>query len=151
MANNEKFNCPHCGSDNTVSVPLAYKRGHATGTATHMEVVGYDVQTTTTTYSSGYSETHETGRTPIYGPVKHDTYTITDLAAEVSPPEEPTKPVMKEKDGFIVFIEKFVVAFITYHLAIFLGGCISWTTDNEGLQIWVLESSASWVDEQTTL
>ena len=31
--------CPNCGSENTVSVPLMYKRGHATGTATHKEIV----------------------------------------------------------------------------------------------------------------
>ena len=35
--------CPNCGSENTVSVPLVYKRGHATGTATHREIVGYEI------------------------------------------------------------------------------------------------------------
>ena len=87
---NRNLACPYCGSDNTASVPLVYKRGHATGTATHREIVGYDVETTTTTYSDGSKKTEETGRHAVYGDVTHPTYTVTDLAREISPPQEPT-------------------------------------------------------------
>lgn len=109
MANNDRLNCPHCGSDNTVSVPLAYKRGHATGTAVHTEIVGYNVETTTTTYGDGHTSTRETGRTPIYGNVKHDTYTMTDLAREIAPPEEPEKPTREDIGSFTSWIGVFVI------------------------------------------
>ena len=86
---NRILSCPHCGSDNTASVPLVYKRGHATGTATQQEIVGYEVETKTTTYSDGSKETEETGRHAVYGDVTRPTYTITDLAREIAPPQEP--------------------------------------------------------------
>ena len=87
-----KYSCPNCGSGNTASIPLVYKRGHATGNATHREVVSYNVQTTTTTHSQGHKETEETGRTPVYGNVTRPTYTETDLAKEVAPPTPPDEP-----------------------------------------------------------
>ncbi|MCH3960414.1 MAG: hypothetical protein LKE51_14225 [Selenomonas sp.] len=87
-----KYSCPNCGSGNTASIPLVYKRGHATGNATHREVVSYNVQTTTTTYGDGHKETEETGRTPVYGNVTRPTYTETDLAKEVAPPTPPDEP-----------------------------------------------------------
>ena len=40
--NDNKFDCPHCGSSNTASMQNLYKTGHATGTATHTGVVGYN-------------------------------------------------------------------------------------------------------------
>ena len=86
---NRILSCPHCGSDNTASVPLVYKRGHATGTATQQEIVGYEVETKTTTSSDGSKETEETGRHAVYGDVTRPTYTITDLAREIAPPQEP--------------------------------------------------------------
>jgi hypothetical protein len=84
-----KLSCPHCGSENTSSLPLVYQRSHATGTAVHRGVVGYDVEITTTTYSDGSSSSKETGRTPVYGNIVHDTYTETDLAKEIAPPQAP--------------------------------------------------------------
>ncbi|SFW48024.1 hypothetical protein [Selenomonas ruminantium] len=114
MDNHEKFNCPHCGSDNTALIPLVYKRGHATGTAVHREVVGYDVETTTATYSNGQSETYETGRTPIYGDVKHGTYTITDLAAEIAPPNEPIKPIRDTKRSFVSELGVLFMLYVAY-------------------------------------
>ena len=81
MQDFSKFNCPHCGSDNTASMSLVYRRGHATGTAVHTEVVGYDVTTTIHTRSDGSTYTDES-RSPCYGNVTRDTYTETDLAKE---------------------------------------------------------------------
>lgn len=120
VSGDNKYNCPNCGSDNTASIPLVYSRGHATGTATHTEIVGYDVEKTKTTYADGHSETKETNRTPIYGDVTYPTYTITDLAREVAPPEEPKKPTPEEFGCFLngmigcisVYISAKIVDFI---------------------------------------
>lgn len=114
MNDHDKFKCPHCGSDNTVSIPLVYKRGHATGTATHTGVVGYDVKTTTTTYADGRSETKETGRSPIYGNVTRDTYTITDLAKEIEPPKTPEKPLPEESGCLINTISYILSSSISF-------------------------------------
>jgi len=35
MDNNDKFCCPHCGSDNTNPIPLVYERGYASSSTTH--------------------------------------------------------------------------------------------------------------------
>lgn len=86
---NNHLACPNCRSENTAAVSLVYKRGHATGTATHREIVGYDVETTTTTYADGSKTTEETGRHAVYGDVTRPTYTVTDLAREIAPPPEP--------------------------------------------------------------
>lgn len=90
-----KFDCPNCGSSNTASMSLVYKRGHATGTAVHNEVVGYEVTTVTHMRSDGSTYTEES-RSPRYGDVKRDTYTETDLAKEIAPPVEPKKPEREE-------------------------------------------------------
>ena len=81
---NNHLACPNCRSENTAAVSLVYKRGHATGTATHREIVGYDVETTTTTYADGSKTTEETGRHAVYGDVTRPTYTVTDLAREIA-------------------------------------------------------------------
>lgn len=140
MDNNDKFRCPHCGSDNTASFQVVYKRGHATGTAVHTEVVGYNVETTTTTYEDGYSETKETGRTPVYGDVKHDTYSMTDLAAEVAPPEEPKEPT-KEDLGCLSTIIFYLILFaislcITEQILKFLPIESTWLNLLLGIPIW---------------
>ncbi len=146
MDNHDKFRCPHCGSDNTASIPLVYKRGHATGTATHTEIVGYDVKTTTTTYADGHSETKETGRTPIYGDVKHDTYTMTDLAAEVAPPQKPQKPAKEDIGGFMsalcILLIFGISFFITGRILNFLPIESTFICLFLGLIIWWLFNSA---------
>lgn len=35
------YSCPHCGSDNTISMHVAYSHGHATGTVRSGEYYGY--------------------------------------------------------------------------------------------------------------
>ncbi len=101
MRTDNKFDCPKCGSENTASIPLVYKRGHATGNATHQEIVGYYVSQKTTTYADGHKETEDIGHSPVYGEVYHPTYTETDLAGEIAPPQQPQMPVMEEDGCFI--------------------------------------------------
>ena len=87
--NDNKFNCPHCGSNNTASVQMVYKTGHATGTATHTGVVGYNNTYKTTTYADGHSEKKLESSTPIYGDITKQTEEITELAKEIAPPVKP--------------------------------------------------------------
>lgn len=94
--NDNKFNCPHCGSDNTASVQMIYKTGHATGTATHRGVVGYDNVYKTTTYADGHSEKKLESSTPIYGDITEQTEEITELAKEIAPPVEPQLNITDE-------------------------------------------------------
>lgn len=110
MGIDNKFNCPKCGSDNTVSIPLVYKRGHATGNATHQEVVGYYVSQKTTTYADGHKETEDIGHSPVYGEAYHPTYTETDLAGEIAPPQQPQMPV-EEDDGCFICAVKGIISF----------------------------------------
>lgn len=114
MGNENKFNCPKCGSDNTASIPLVYKRGHATGNATHQEVVGYYVSQKTTTYADGHKETEDIGHSPVYGEVYHPTYTETDLAGEIAPPQQPKMPVMEADGSFICGVKGLTAFYISY-------------------------------------
>lgn len=145
--------CPHCGSDNTASVPLVYKRGHATGTATHREIVGYDVETTTTTYSDGSTKTEETGRTAVYGNVTRPTYTVTDLAREIAPPQEPTLSQREHNTmthgclafGCLMPIVAFILEFVAYRISGLagMGNLLAWLV--AALIIWKL-----WNDRRNT-
>ena len=102
-----KYVCPNCGSENILSVPQQYERGHAEGVVTRREKVGY-------------SDTIRDGKvvssTPIYGDVSHPTYSDTDLAKRLAPPRKPvppTPPVHKRKMGCIV-----IALFIMFGLTI---------------------------------
>jgi len=145
--------CPNCGSENTVSVPLMYKRGHATGTATHKEIVGYDVETTTTTYSDGSKKTEETGRHAVYGDVTRPTYTVTDLAREIAPPPEPklkqlehdTMTVGCVSFGCLLPILSLVISLVAYKFSKLSGLENALTYIAAALVIWKL-----WNDRRTT-
>lgn len=76
------YSCPHCGSDNTIAMHVAYSNGHATGTFMRNQVVAY-------------REDSEGHRTPVYANVQHQTNTTTDLARMVAPPQ---KPVLKQEE-----------------------------------------------------
>ena len=148
-----KLACPNCGSENTVSVPLMYKRGHATGTATHKEIVGYDVETTTTTYSDGSKKTEETGRHAVYGDVTRPTYTVTDLAREIAPPPEPkikqlehdTMTVGCVSFGCLLPILSLVISLVAYKFSKLSGLENALTYIAAALVIWKL-----WNDRRTT-
>ena len=145
--------CPNCGSENTVSIPLMYKRGHATGTATHKEIVGYDVETTTTTYSDGSKKTEETGRHAVYGDVTRPTYTVTDLAREIAPPPEPklkqlehdTMTVGCVSFGCLLPILSLIISLVAYKFSKLSGLENTLTYIAAALVIWKL-----WNDRRTT-
>ena len=62
-----KYTCPHCGSENTMSVSMAYKSGHVTGYATGREIVGYtDVKVKVTVHSDGSTSKKTSGGDAIY-------------------------------------------------------------------------------------
>ena len=90
-----KYTCPHCGSENTSSVPLVYKGGHTTGHATNRELVGYtDVKTEVTVHADGSTSTKTSGGDAVYGSVTRPTESYSDLARTMPPP---TKPEFHEK------------------------------------------------------
>lgn len=94
-----KYVCPNCGSENILSVPQQYERGHLEGVVTRREQIGY-------------SDTIKDGKvvssTPIYGDVSHPTYSNTDLAKRLAPPRKPVPPtpppVHKRKSGCLMMI-----------------------------------------------
>lgn len=130
MQDFSKFNCPHCGSDNTASMSLVYRRGHATGTAVHTEVVGYDVTTTIHTRSDGSTYTEES-RSPCYGNVTRDTYTETDLAKEIAPPEEPKEPEREQTGCFMVGVGIVTGLGVAVEVTRFVANCFAWGHDFE--------------------
>ena len=85
-----KYTCPHCGSENTMSVPMAYKSGHVTGYATGREIVGYtDVKVKVTVHSDGSTSKKTSGGDAIYGDVTRPTESYSDLARTIQPPAAP--------------------------------------------------------------
>ncbi len=120
-----KYDCPKCGSNNTSSLSVEFKRGHVYGSKTTREVVGYEVKEEKTTYWDGHSETKEVDRSPIYQNVTRPTVNLTDLAIEISPPVPPTEP-KPAPDGFILSIIKGILSFA---IAYFLVSCISYISN----------------------
>lgn len=110
-----KYVCPNCGSENILSVPQQYERGHAEGVVTRREKIGY-------------SDTVRDGKvvssTPIYGDVSHPTYSNTDLAKRLAPPKKPVQPdpppVHKRKMGCLMSILFFFFTIVVLH------GVVDW-------------------------
>lgn len=92
-----KYVCPNCGSENILSVPQQYERGHSTEVITKREVVDHRDQIEKTTYYNKNGDKIRTkkkvvGSTPIYGNVKTTYEQSTKFADRLAPPEEPKKP-----------------------------------------------------------
>ena len=118
---NNKYNCPKCGSENTSAVSLVYKNGHTTGHATNKELVGYtDVKTEVTVHSDGSTSTKTSGGDAIYGNVTRPTESYSDLARTVPPPTEPQFQEIKSGGSGCIGCIGFVVglAIVQYVLSL---------------------------------
>ncbi len=121
MNENSKYTCPNCGSDNTASIPLEYKRGHIYGEETRSELVGYNVEKEKITYKDGHTETKEVNRTPIYQNVTRPTVKLTSLAAEIAPPPSPIEPKPESDGCFVCIVKGIISAVVGFMISSVLG------------------------------
>lgn len=120
-----KYVCPNCGSENILSVPQQYERGHSEGVVTRREKVGC---------SNTVRDGKIVSSTPIYGDVRHPTYSDTDLAKRLAPPKKPVQPtpppVHKRRPGCIlgtilaILLFSFIVCIIHGLIDWLLGGSL---------------------------
>ncbi len=93
---NDKFKCPHCGSDNTRNVEVIYREGHSTGTARSREITGFTaVKTSVRIDYGGEKHVSQSGGDAIYEDVERPVVTTSDLARTIAPPPHPNLELEK--------------------------------------------------------